>query len=946
MRRLWSHLWRIFGKVISGIVNVLLGRRDQRRNIPTSQPPGRKEGVRLGESDEPIGGTSQEAGDELARGREGSLEASKTSSEPHPSQQIIQDVTESDADQRSVIEVSDGHCAQSQSMPDRVAGPAEVSANEVPTLLRGNELLQEGDGARTVIVTSETSPSVGSDASQSITLTAEEASNPFVEGAPGIAPQAGIGMDSHRGNNGYLRDATERPETISGDSEKDETHSEETLGLAGPFVATAEIGSIGPNQSIATESRSEEFPRAQPRMVVEKVPRPRPSEDTGEYAVAAAQLTASPDDYRLWNRAIAEHLLLGESSSGGYLTVTPRVLAHVLEAEGETDLSPEEAEVRFGEAVSRMYNSRVLGHGARLRVLRRFGDDGMPECIGFLALSVLAAYRMHSDEDAAGHAYYVRLADLLNCKLSGTYPVGFDPIVFESLWLFVKSWLERRTGVRLVVPGPDESGHRRYVALPLAHVPLRCLDIEKLADFFSWAGYKPGEKIPPERVLADLSRWDRSRSALTAAGAAALADSRRGAVLAQVLNELESWDGSIVESAGRRTATVELMLDIVQRRPDLFYLPRRPTGFPKIFDNGKRVFECTDEGWYDPMPIDPQDGALLVDGFEWLTTVNGVQVVLRRTGAQAIAFAPSEYSSFLSNRSLLRGVRCAVLCRERLAEPATSYLSEVSRQSCRAILDPGLPSGWCLFTNVVPQRSVGAPSGLEALEVDSIAEVVLSGGLRLGKRAAWLAGAPPQMFVSGLESGDRPTIDGEAVGVSSDGSLELGDRLRTPGIHVVEAARVQRRLEIVEPELPLVAVAARPSARRSNHVIALPQGDWTVIGAMPGEVSGAQYRHSGGSLARCSFKPVWAIRVGANRGATVAAVAPLVAPTSPRRKLSPQYRVTPGPLEVWAGTIYQANIRRPQFCSLAEELAQETIIPVWKEYVVEAKRVKRAMKRR
>ena len=39
-----------------------------------------------------------------------------------------------------------------------------------------------------------------------------------------------------------------------------------------------------------------------------------------------------------------------------------------------------------------------------MQTLRRFGGDNFPDCIAFLAASVLAAYQMRSDEEAAATA--------------------------------------------------------------------------------------------------------------------------------------------------------------------------------------------------------------------------------------------------------------------------------------------------------------------------------------------------------------------------------------------------------------------------------------------------------------------------------------------------------------------------------------------------------------
>src|SRR5262249_8264987 len=144
-------------------------------------------------------------------------------------------------------------------------------------------------------------------------------------------------------------------------------------------------------------------------------------------------------------------------------------------------------------------------NSAKLRVLRRCGADGLPECAAFLALAVLAAYRMHTDEGAAANAYYLRLEELLHCGLTRGMPRGFEPDELEGVWIFLRAWL--RDAHRRSLAMPNENVVRRFVALPLTHVPLRQVDVERLSEFFDWAGYEPGQRMASARLEAHLLRW-------------------------------------------------------------------------------------------------------------------------------------------------------------------------------------------------------------------------------------------------------------------------------------------------------------------------------------------------------------------------------------------------------------------------------------------------------
>ncbi len=665
--------------------------------------------------------------------------------------------------------------------------------------------------------------------------------------------------------------------------------------------------------------------------------------DPEELGRAALVTAPALDDvnYLVWNRALAEHCLLGDEVDDVlYLTVTPTILAAALSNVQPGRLLPEDAEAAFVGSVAAVYRGRVLGHRQRLQILRRCGADGIPECIAFLAASVLAAYQMRSDEETAATAYYSRLAELLGCDLSGGHPRGFDPDEFEALWHFLNAWLRAEKGRRLALPAPDV-GLRRFVALPLTHVPLRRVDIERLPEFFTWAGYEPGARKTRTKLDQDLVSWSLGRTPFTSAGMAALADERRAAVLAQIAHELESWDGAHTDSLGRRSGRVEILLDVVQRRPELFYLPRRPAAFPQVFDDGARAFEASDEGWYDPVPLGSEDGQALSEGFEWQVIAGRLRLVLHRPGACAIALPAShEYTGYLSQRALQLGAPAAALCRETLAQPASEYLSKISQQRCVPINHPGLPEGWRLFTGIRPQRKGEIPpAGLEALAVEAAVDLIPTGGLRLGGRWAWVVGAPPRLIVAGLEVGERVTIDGEPVAIAGDGTLAGNGALARPGTHIIEAAGLRRRVEITEPQVQGQPWTPPPP----RTVLALPRGSWTLIGAVPGVVDVPMLRSPTGSVASCSFPVVWAIEVAGGPGARVLCIS--LPPPPPRRVARFAPRGPSGGGLAWASTIYNAAIRRPRMATLDGQPCQPDDRAVWAEYARAAREIKRQFRR-
>ena len=322
----------------------------------------------------------------------------------------------------------------------------------------------------------------------------------------------------------------------------------------------------------------------------------------------------SESRYILWNYMLAEHCLLADSWEGTVLlTIAPRTLVAALEEAGEGVLSADEAEADFIAAVAGMYRVRVLERSKRLRALKSTSTNDVPFGIGFLALSVLAAFHMRTDDEHTGRAFYPRLATMLGCELVRAYPAGFDGDAFLELWDELAAWLKAMYGRELAAP--DAVGVRRYVAYPFAHVPLREVDIERLPQFFDACGYEPRARAPLHRLAYDLYEASGPWHHFTELGQGALKDRhRRPFVIRQVAHELEHWDGCPTDSSGARTATIEVWMDIRRRRAQLHLLARRPAGFPEVIEDGELVFASSQEGWYEPVPLGRDDGGLLEHG--------------------------------------------------------------------------------------------------------------------------------------------------------------------------------------------------------------------------------------------------------------------------------------------------------------------------------------------
>ena len=224
----------------------------------------------------------------------------------------------------------------------------------------------------------------------------------------------------------------------------------------------ATVGASDSSQVVVSKSTQ----RVHEQTARTSVHRPRPVESAHEYGGSVSDYLSPA--YLQWNRWIAEQVFVPtQRNEQVYLSITPTILAGIAADYRESPVSPLEAEREFAAVVSSAYASTIAQED-RLRVLRRLSPEGVPLCLAFLGISVLAAYRMQTDEETSGGAYYFRLAEILGCEMVAGHPRGFDPVVFESLWVFVQTWLAGKTGAHLVLPSPEA---RRFVALPLTHVP-------------------------------------------------------------------------------------------------------------------------------------------------------------------------------------------------------------------------------------------------------------------------------------------------------------------------------------------------------------------------------------------------------------------------------------------------------------------------------------------
>lgn len=660
-------------------------------------------------------------------------------------------------------------------------------------------------------------------------------------------------------------------------------------------------------------------------------------------------------EYRKWNRALATAFLFNRREGETVLlSITPRLLAAAWQKSEGTQISPDEATNQFARTVGQLYERDILTHSAELKILKRTVPDDAPLCTAFLGLAVLAAYEMQTEGNYSANAYYKRLSRLLHTGNHGT-ELPFNKDDYYALWAYLQQWAQNNKA-KLPLPNRDEAA-RFYVDLALAHVPLRKVDIDRLPAFFLSADFGPGEKPPTYQLETALKHWCVGARRFTIQGMEALSDERCPAVLSQVAHELEAWDGVAKDERGQTIANIELLLQFPNHRPTLTFLAKCPNGFPRTFETKNGKLHTTDGGWYEPAPVLPADGEILRQGFSWEHVSMPTGYALRRAPAEAIAFVTKDSqengSALVSRSGLLVGTKSAVMCVEKLAALAESYLTQACGKPCRPTKPQGFPENWVLFQGINIRNTTAPPQGLEALAPDSTIRILCSGGLKVGN--AYLEGGPPKISVSGLPNATNAlSIDGNTVKLDDEGFIEESERFLPRGIHTIKAGSRSRNIEVVESDLAhKVAVSPNSRSSRTQHTfstkVALPRGPFCVLGAEAGQIVYAAAANSDAVFFECPFPPLWAV-ANTRRNSKVLCLRDQFPKTG---RLSHKLRAkirsdkkTRLLAARWASTIRMTSHPRLQILDTAGNVNGPGVINAWRTLKDSAKQVARLLRNR
>ncbi len=206
-----------------------------------------------------------------------------------------------------------------------------------------------------------------------------------------------------------------------------------------------------------------------------------------------------------------------------------------------------------------------------------------------------------------------------------------------------------------------------------------------------------------------------------------------------------------------------------------------------------------DEWYQDVVPDDISH--VLRNGTVWTQEGENRQCTWSLSGREIYVLADrSDISGYVSQSCLDLGRNHVVLCTEQLRSRVEEAIQDTGSQPATVFDESlGIPPGWIVFQNVVPNEPV-PPAGdgdiFNALRPLPRIEISLERGIGLG-RANWLDGHPPSIRVYGdSEHSQEVRIDGRVAKRMADGTYRASG-WDAVGAHSVWCAGTGKSYSIV-----------------------------------------------------------------------------------------------------------------------------------------------------
>ena len=224
--------------------------------------------------------------------------------------------------------------------------------------------------------------------------------------------------------------------------------------------------------------------------------------------------------YEYWNQVLISHFIDGSlRGTKIYLSVD----VELIKSFGS-----------IGDFTKAVANKVVKEETVDLNNVKGTDQNGVPQGVAFLGLSVFAAYQMEEQEDITDKNYFKRLREVLGIPGEGR-PRGMSgKDSEEQLWKKWNIWL---LGQELQPSAEKGQGAQKYINYPISQCLLRQTDKDRLQKLFIEKQWK---SIWDEQTLFTQIRCQ--KSVLTKYLQSLIEDGRRHEAIAEAFHDIyEQW---------------------------------------------------------------------------------------------------------------------------------------------------------------------------------------------------------------------------------------------------------------------------------------------------------------------------------------------------------------------------------------------------------------------
>ncbi len=518
-------------------------------------------------------------------------------------------------------------------------------------------------------------------------------------------------------------------------------------------------------------------------------------------------------NYEQWNRAIISYIF--EDRDPGevvFLQTNAETLGEIAKMSGFNVADA-------AESLKVSVRDKVVQAGNRLNFwsidpknFRIHSPDKEPLQVAFLALTVLAASQMESDNTISPRDYYVRLNYVLfGVSIKGK-PNGFNRNQFEAFWKHLQEWAEDKHDVELhLTIGPQT---RRYVWFPISQSLINKHDRLNIQRFFHESNLKSGTHLAESQLLAQLQTWKSLRKfPAKIRGPIEQRTPEIRLILRQIQSLLKNWDGEPPD-APLRTRTkrrsvaidVQLCFDLYGNVDHVRYWFRCRNAFPIPLEPNSLLVERLkplDERWYQPfiVPDDRRSFWSLRNNLE-LKSANSNPLTFRLKSSDIWIFRQdlARDNGWLSQGNLLLHEEHRIVFREGRRRDVELFLDKVckERNSPVKIRVAGGETGW---QYLIVKPTALSQSSLMGYHVTTSDQIRLVGGLPADRRSnSYLDICLPMVVVPSLVdlTDESFYINDQLLRVPSNRKIEFPDGL-DPGMYGLSYLDCRTTLRVVSP---------------------------------------------------------------------------------------------------------------------------------------------------